>query len=743
MANRALAQRGGGPAALPPLPQPGQVLPQSSAFVRDGVLVTCLGVAVGGGAALEGYPGLVVPALVGGVVGGVVVAGYGAQRSVRRQLRFSLVEALAAPMGTRQLDRRTVVLKDWTPGLWSSLPQTIELRYSPGAPSDDPLWLAAILATIEARTTAAYSVVVHHPVKCLLKLELRTDIGATGLLLPPSQVRAERTVLELIGPTGRVVDVIMDGDDPRSLTVEHAAGTKLAASGYRARIERVVSTVLPGRWRARWDLEGDRVTFEIRPGFPEQIWVPPAVIEPGFDLMKNRDAIRIPYGVDEDGEQLFWRPAILPHLMVVGRTGTGKTVFVHTVLVHVAALGCPIWVVDGKAVEFLGFRDWPNVQVVASTIWHQVAVIHRAHQLMEHRYKLIDSRKASEDDMEPLMVFVDEYADFRANVIEWWAAVKPPKNRNRLPPVLSQLASLARKGRSAGIHLVFGTQRPDAEYFGGDMRDNFAMVSMGRLSREGSQMVWHDALAATTIPRGIRGRAMSENASGRPVEIQTYRTPDPRRVRDDEEQLALLDALRPLETSHPRLVILPPDLQQDLDSEEAEPPPPDYFDFATAEWGLACDHPAHDPVLHTPVSPEEARLLTSPAAMLGLTSAAPPAMSPGMTRAGVPTQASPPSVEVDEDGGEDDRADDVDVDWRFKFFGEPVNELAEELIIGDLVLVDDTADHWATVDGEPGDDPTDPDGVAICWRDDSDEVGMLSVPYGTRLSVRRPVEEEA
>jgi DNA segregation ATPase FtsK/SpoIIIE, S-DNA-T family len=39
--------------------------------------------------------------------------------------------------------------------------------------------------------------------------------------------------------------------------------------------------------------------------------------------------------------------------------------------------GWPVWVVDGKSVEFLGFQDWPNVQIVATSIEQQVAVITR------------------------------------------------------------------------------------------------------------------------------------------------------------------------------------------------------------------------------------------------------------------------------------------------------------------------------------------------------------------------------
>jgi len=219
--------------------------------------------------------------------------------------------------------------------------------------------------------------------------------------------------------TAKVTEVGMDGEELRKITVKHAAGTRLAAAGYRARVERTVSTVLPGRWRARWDLETDQVTFEVRPSFPSSIWLPPVHVDESKDILATYDEGAIPYGVDEDGREIVWRPAIDPNLMVVGAQGTGKTVLEHTILGGVARYGWPIWVADGKSIEFLGFRSWPNVQIVATTVQEQVAVIERAWQVMEHRYQLIVSGQASESDFAPLMLFLDEFADFRSNLMDW------------------------------------------------------------------------------------------------------------------------------------------------------------------------------------------------------------------------------------------------------------------------------------------------------------------------------------
>jgi len=136
--------------------------------------------------------------------------------------------------------------------------------------------------------------------------------------LPAVQARAERTVIELLGPTTKITKVSFDDDQLIDLAVSHEAGTKLAAPQYRHRIERVISTMLPGRWRAHWDLEADTVRFEVRPAMPTKVDHPTPV------LTKD-DLYKLPMAATEDGKALCWNMrGTAPHLMICGKTGTGK-----------------------------------------------------------------------------------------------------------------------------------------------------------------------------------------------------------------------------------------------------------------------------------------------------------------------------------------------------------------------------------------------------------------------------------
>ena len=146
-------------------------------------------------------------------------------------------------------------------------------------------------------------------------------------------MRAERAITELIGPTAKVTAVeFADDDQLHGITVTHQAGAKLAASGYRARIERVIPTMMPGRWRAVWDLEGDSVRFEVRPTLPTSVWLPTETPDNPEDLLSNYREVKIPLAIDEDGHEVLWYPARVPHLMLTGGTGTGKALALTTPL---------------------------------------------------------------------------------------------------------------------------------------------------------------------------------------------------------------------------------------------------------------------------------------------------------------------------------------------------------------------------------------------------------------------------
>ncbi len=716
-------------AAAPALKIP----PRPATHIRDGGLLVAAGATGFGLAPLVGHAELQVVVLLAGVASAAVTVAAGECGRRRRDLEDRTVEALAPLLGVRQLDRRILRCSRWTRG-WPGVPRLVRIHYSPTVTDEDPAWRSDVRATLSSRLLAPYEIVGHDRRRCTLRLRLDTSDPSTAPEPPFSQVRAERAITNLIGPTAKVIGAELAGDELHAITVSHEVAEKLAAAGYRNRIERVVSTMMPGRWRAVWDLQGDSVRFELRPTLPASVWLPtPADGPPPDDLLSNYREVKIACAVDEDGREVFWYPARVPQVMLTGGTGSGKTSMGHALLAEITRRGWPVWVLDAKRVEFLGFRDWPNVQIVAGSVPQQVALIHAVWNLMEYRYQLIEEGKAAINDFEPLVVFLDEFADFRSNLLEWYAQIKVKGDPTR-PPCLAEVASLARKARTARIHIVLSTQRPDSEFLGGEVRDNFGFrISMGRLSPQGAMMMWENPAVGVSLPRSRTGRATATHEDGHPVEVQCYRFPDMGAAAGTEER-ALLDALRPAETRHQRLVIVSPELDRDPDSDE----PITYRQYANASWDYAGKRPDLDPLLLAEgVSAQtDGRALSSTVASLGLSASSDPVTGRApadrpQLRLVVPVAADP---ETD--------ATDPDVSDDYLGYAPPVHCHPRDVTIGDLIEAEEGSGVWVVVDELPDDDVLTPGMVAISWRGDGDEAGSVSISDDELIPVRHPEENE-
>lgn len=736
-------------------PDPGRRLPQKrDTRTRDAVVLAACGISGSGMSSIMGHPGLQIPILAGGLAGSAVYGANAARSRRRGHVRDQLVEALAPLLGS-PLDRRIVRPSKWTNG-WPGLPGEMLLHYNAGI-ADNEAWRDKVLETIRARILGRYEVVGWHRQRCVLHVKLIEDErnserwsylkGRPGRIIdttPASQQRAAKALTELIGATVRVTGAEFDGEELTSITIAHQMGAKLANSGYRQRVERVLSTMMPGRWRARWDLEHDTATFELLPKLPQSVWLPADQPDDVDDLLANYSKVTIGLGVDVDGQELVWRPAISPHMLLTGGTGSGKTSLARAVIAQITQYGWPVWILDAKRIEFLDMRDWPNVQIVAGGLEQQVAMVRRVWELMEYRYSLIEKGVCRPKDFEPLVVFADEFADFRVNLLEWYAQIKVKGDPAR-PPTTAEFGSLLRKARTCRIHIIAALQRPDVELLGsGEARDNFGCrVSLGRLlSAQAAIMVWGDPTVGVTVPRGIIGRGTASRPDGTPVEMQSFRFPDPDADPDSDEG-QLIGQLRPAQARHPRLVIVPPEEGVDLDGNVIVPT---FRDYARADWALATDRPDLDPLQQPLPSEDEGRLMASNLSALGLD-------HPGTTHGGEQAvEHHRPQLRLlhQQDVDPDDTSTYTDLDEayadeleddEYAGYGEPEPASVGELMVGDLIEADPDSGIWVVVDEAPEDDPLAPGLMAVSWRGDGDEAGSISIPQNQALRVRRARDE--
>lgn len=693
----------------------GAVQPATSPAARV-ALGLVVGVALFAAAPLTPWPTALVALAMLGVLGAALNCVSDLRRRRREEILARLAIALARQIGSPP--RASLTASRWSGRGAEAHPGRIVIDYDPAAASDAVDFEHDIKEKVTTRLGQRYALAKHDQRKCRLFLRLDRARGEHQQA-SAARARADRAVRELMGPTARIIKAVVDEDGHlSSVSVTHSAGARLAGSGYRARVERTISAMHQGRWRAKWDLENDAVTFEVRPTLPGSIWLPPEAPQDATDLLANYDRVRIPLGVDEDSNEITWAPAINPQFLITGGTGTGKTSTTHGIVGNITQYGWPVWVLDGKQVEFLDHRTWPNVQIVATTIEEQVALIYRAHKLMETRYQLM-KRGVPKETFEPLALILDEWSEFVAGLTLWYAGVKV-KGDPTQPPTLSLEASLARLARTARIHLVKSMQRPDVKLLGGvggEVRSNFGQrASVGRLDPQGALMMWDSPVTGVTIPRGMRQRGITTNEDGAPTEVQFYRFPSLTAPEGTQERVRL-DQLRPAVTRHQRLLYVPPDEQPDLDGDGLLTPT--FHDYATAAWVPASERPDLDPLnqIGAQMSPEEITVISS--TMAAFTTSGPAARG---ARVSTPANASPAPVET------------IEAD-PFGGYENPESTDVSALEPGDLIEVEHG--RWAVVEEIFADD-LDPDAVAISWIGlEGEDEGLLSVDVNADVNARR------
>jgi len=675
------------------------------------------------------------------IAAAVIISAILAANGIRRFLRQGVLdpgtEAVLPELGARFPTRDLVKVKKWEGG-WVGEPARVVIQYAAHLDDSDPVpgsrgaqknFAEKLCASFSRRMDRDYRVDTHDRKRCRIELIPAPPVK----VVPKSQQRAEQVAAILFGEGACVTTTLDTFEAVRSVNVKHDQGARMAFPARRIQVERVFTSMLPGRWRAKWDLETDQVLFEIRPPMPEGILYNTAEPLEGKLTHDEYKKFRIPTALNEDGANEEWHPAISPHILVIGGTGSGKTSFEHTLLTRLAGAQWRIWILDGKRIEFVGFKDWPNVELVASRIEHQVRMLHAAHELMERRYSQIENGTARVEEFDPLILIIDEYATFKARVIRWYASVKP-KGAPAKPPVLDLLSDLARLARSAKIHLVLGIQRPDAEILGGEMRDNYgARLSLGRLSPQGAVMMWDSPAIGVAVPRNKPGRGYTLNENSLPVEVQTFYTPDPSKLdkNGDQEEWALLEELRPKFTSYPRKMITDPD-PLTLGDDTIEP---DYYAYASArivEWreGLGADLDDDD-------EPEPEHELVS---------AASPALPSNVVALGArrrrPTPA-PIRFEASDEEEEEEAPLDGDLDGAtMRGYGEIQEGTADQIAEGDLLLTDPSLGLWGVVESvEP--DILDPDSFTIDFRElNTGASELITITDSEVITYRNPEIKE-
>ncbi|MDP2966399.1 MAG: DNA translocase FtsK 4TM domain-containing protein [Pelolinea sp.] len=207
-------------------------------------------------------------------------------------------------------------------------------------------------------------------------------------------------------------------------------------------------------------------------------------------------------GKDVAGKPAAVDLAKMPHLLIAGTTGSGKSVCINSILCSLLMQCTPnelrLVMVDPKRVELTGYNGIPHLltpvivnheKVVGTLQWMSREMESRYKKFAEVGARNIDDYNARHADKLPyIVVVIDELAD-----LMMLAPEETERNLNRL----AQLA------RATGIHVIIATQRPSVDVITGIIKANFpARISFSVASGMDSRVVLDQVGAERLIGRG-------------------------------------------------------------------------------------------------------------------------------------------------------------------------------------------------------------------------------------------------
>lgn len=233
--------------------------------------------------------------------------------------------------------------------------------------------------------------------------------------------------------------------------------------------------------------------------FPDRI----PFIETRFGLSNTELLL----GKDITGAKILMDLSVIPHALIGGATGSGKTILLKSLLIQSVNKGMHVVVIDLK-----GGADY-------SETWNANATLLMSHEHvqtelegivdeMEHRKQEFHSAGTKDidaynegctDKLERIVIGCDEIADLLV------AKGVTKEEKERIQAITAMLSKIARQGRAFGIHLLLATQRPDADVLNGQIKSNMGLRICGRANDILSRIILDDDSASELIPSDAQG----------------------------------------------------------------------------------------------------------------------------------------------------------------------------------------------------------------------------------------------
>ncbi|MGG3890344.1 FtsK/SpoIIIE domain-containing protein [Metabacillus fastidiosus] len=216
--------------------------------------------------------------------------------------------------------------------------------------------------------------------------------------------------------------------------------------------------------------EANTITFLIPCSQRDIIYLKELLESESFQQFAQKNPLPFICGVDMYNEPVYKCLTKAPHLLVVGGTNSGKSVFINTILMTFMLLKLPnelrLVLIDPKKVELNLYEGLPHVDGnVIKDMSEAIIKLDSLIKEMEYRYEMMSEKgvkniaaynRQSKSKLPYIVTVIDEYNDLRL----------------QFPDVEKRIERLGQKARASGIHLIIATQTPNKDVMSNTLKTN-------------------------------------------------------------------------------------------------------------------------------------------------------------------------------------------------------------------------------------------------------------------------------